>query len=601
MKSGLIIACISCLLVAPLSAEIIYVDNSATGANDGSSWTNAYTALQDALMHADAAEKPAEINVAQGVYKPDQGESQVPGDKHATFQLIDGITLKGGFAGLGQTDPNARDLHNFTTILHGDLADDDGPDFSQYHNNSQTIVASTHNENTAVLDGFTITGGFGWSGPAISCYDSNALFLDCTITHNKSAGREGGYGGGMFISGGSPTLIDCVFNANWALADGGAIWCQGRSSPNLSGCRFKNNVASVGGGLSVASDAVITNCLFENNEAQYGAGLASRYGGHPVLNNCTFYGNQSLNGASLSIGYLARGTAKNCILWNDGKEIVHDEDSSFDITYSNIKNGWPGQGNISVEPLFATPGLWVHGDDSNMPVEPNDPNAVWKEGDYHLKSQAGHWFFDPTTEPNAEGESWVLDDVTSPCIDAGDPNSLADLEPCPNGNRINMGAYGQTPEASRSTTGLLSGTRQYSFIADQSTLVQTGGFAGVHWTHAIEGQFTLNVDLDTCTASFSLMDADAMNPEFPDHVLDPNTALNMTGLTGTINQDGSVSFLGQAANEVTVDLRLTLQEDMLHLVGFTTPPPGSADFFILELDAMASPIGNNRSGTSDGD
>jgi len=219
-----------CLLALPLSAEIIYVDNSATGTNDGSSWTNAYTTLQDALLDADTAEKPAEIKVSQGIYKPDQGENQVSGDQHATFQLIDGITLKGGFAGLGQTDPNARDLHDFATILHGDLADDDGPNFSQYHNNSQTIVTSTHNRNTAILDGFTITGGLGWSGPAISCYDSNALFLNCTITNNKSAGREGGYGGGMFISGGSPTLIDCLFNANWAQANGGAIWCQGRST-----------------------------------------------------------------------------------------------------------------------------------------------------------------------------------------------------------------------------------------------------------------------------------------------------------------------------------------------------------------------------------
>jgi L-ascorbate metabolism protein UlaG (beta-lactamase superfamily) len=64
------------------------------------------------------------------------------------------------------------------------------------------------------------------------------------------------------------------------------------------------------------------------------------------------------------------------------------------------------------------------------------------DGDYHLKSQAGRW--DPASQ------SWVKDDVTSPCIDAGDPNSPVGQEPEPNGGRINMGAYGGTKEASKS-------------------------------------------------------------------------------------------------------------------------------------------------------
>jgi hypothetical protein len=72
----------------------------------------------------------------------------------------------------------------------------------------------------------------------------------------------------------------------------------------------------------------------------------------------------------------------------------------------------------------------------------NDPNAVWIDGDYHLKSQAGRW--------NPNSESWVMDDVTSPCIDAGDPNMPVGDEPEPNGGRINMGAYSGTAEASMS-------------------------------------------------------------------------------------------------------------------------------------------------------
>jgi len=70
------------------TSKVIYVDNDATSANDGSSWENAYLYLQDALADANFAEKPVEIRVAQGIYKPDQGAFQITGDREATFRLI---------------------------------------------------------------------------------------------------------------------------------------------------------------------------------------------------------------------------------------------------------------------------------------------------------------------------------------------------------------------------------------------------------------------------------------------------------------------------------------------------------------------------------
>jgi len=389
--------------------------------------------------------------------------------------------------------------------------------------------------------------------------------------------------------------MNCQFHANWAQAEGGGLWCQSKSSPTLSDCLFRGNVAKVGGGLSVAEgQPVITNCIFEHNEAEYGAGLASRYMGHPLVSHCTFSGNQSPNGAALYIGYLSLGTVKNCILWNHGREIVNDEDSSFDITFSGIKGHWPGQGNIDVDPLFAVPGHWVHSNDPNLPVESNDPNAVWVSGDYHLKSKAGRWILKRPVEPNSASGSWVFDDVTSPCIDAGDPNMPVTLEPSPNGGIVNMGAYGQTEEASKSALDLVSGASQYRFISNQSTLVQTGGFAGVNWTHVVEGHFVIDVDLNAGTAAFLQVDANAMDQDFPDRVLDPNTALNMTNLTGVIDHNGSIRFSGQAANEVSVDLQITtLEQGLIHLTGRTTPPPGSADFFILTLDAHAQRMYGN--------
>ena len=97
------------------------------------------------------------------------------------------------------------------------------------------------------------------------------------------------------------------------------------------------------------------------------------------------------------------------------------------------------------DPLFAHNGYW----DPNGTQE-NPYDDFWIDGDYHLKSQAGRW------DPNSQ--SWVIDNITSPCIDADDPNSPVGDEPEPNGGVVNMGAYGGTAEASisLSITGVIA-------------------------------------------------------------------------------------------------------------------------------------------------
>jgi len=111
----------------------------------------------------------------------------------------------------------------------------------------------------------------------------------------------------------------------------------------------------------------------------------------------------------------------NNIIWDN--EIFLSDDvtaGEYEIEYNDIQGGWVGVGNIDADPRFA------------------DPDA----GDYHLKSAAGRW--DPATQ------SWVNDDVTSPCIDTGDPGFDVGDEPEPNGQRVDMGAYGGTGQASKS-------------------------------------------------------------------------------------------------------------------------------------------------------
>ena len=168
-----------------------------------------------------------------------------------------------------------------------------------------------------------------------------------------------------------------------------------------------------------------------------------------ILTNCTLTCNSAPNGNALASDEFFEAPSNvemtNCIVWGSGNEIWNDDGSSITISYSDIQGGqagvydpygvviW-GEGNIDTDPLFADPGYWVDANDPN--------NDLWVNGDYHLKSEAGRW--DPVSE------SWVIDDVTSPCIDAGDPLTPVMYEPHPRGCFINMGAYGGTEEASKS-------------------------------------------------------------------------------------------------------------------------------------------------------
>jgi hypothetical protein len=205
-----------------------------------------------------------------------------------------------------------------------------------------------------------------------------------------------------------------------------------------------------GGGIfNRRTNSTLKNCILTGNKAYgeliyIGEGGGLYAFGDTILNNCTFSGNWAHEGRAISKYSDSFLRLNNCILWNGGDEIFDliPNRITLDISYSNIQNGWEGEGNIDTDPLFADPGYWADADDPNITVEPNDPYAVWVDGDYHLKSQAGRW------DPNSQ--SWVQNDVTSPCIDAGDPNSPIGHEPFPNGGVINMGAYGGTDQASLS-------------------------------------------------------------------------------------------------------------------------------------------------------
>lgn len=303
----------------------VYVDASAGGANDGSSWNDAFTNLQDALTWKAACSALNQIWVADGVYYPDQGSGQTDNDRNATFRLIDGVALYGGFAG-GESDLNQRDPATNVTILSGDLAQDDTNTDGNHiaeswtdlqGENAHHVLFGDNVGNGAVVDGFTITGGntdgsgggmlLQNSGPTLNAiifrgnqardggglysYLSSPLLTDVTFHSNHGTA----FGGGMSTrDAGTASLNAVVFDGNRAGESGGGI-DNNTSSPNLTNVTFRNNTAgSLAGGANVWNSQVsFTGVTFHNNQAGKGGAVRQGGGSTATYTNTTFSGNQA--------------------------------------------------------------------------------------------------------------------------------------------------------------------------------------------------------------------------------------------------------------------------------------------------------------------
>ena len=127
---------------AAQAGTVVYVDDDGPDGGDGTSWVSAYRFLQDALAFAASpGNGVGEVRVGQGLYLPDRDEANPDGtgDRQGTFQLVNGVAMRGGYAGLGAPDPDERDTALYTSVLSGDLGLDDGPDFSNNSENAYKV------------------------------------------------------------------------------------------------------------------------------------------------------------------------------------------------------------------------------------------------------------------------------------------------------------------------------------------------------------------------------------------------------------------------------------------------------------------------------
>jgi len=334
--AAVVAACVVMLTAATAHAQtILRVDASSTDpAPDGATWPKSFTHLQDALAAAAGIASPAtpvRIWVAKGTYMPDGGRipdggAHIPGsaDRIATFQLVNDVVIEGGYAGIGEPVPDARIVGSYETILSGDLAGDDSPDFANNDENGYHVVTGTETDQTAVLDGVTITAGnaidlnfpFNAGGGMYNVGGSSPTLSNCTFSGNRAGFAGGGgmyntdgsspmltnctfdgntatqYGGGVYNSSSSPTLTDCTFSGNTAASRGGGMF-NTFSSPTLTNCTLNANMASQGGGVFNidGSNSMLTDCMFSVNTASDGGGMFNFEGSSPTLTDCTFSNN----------------------------------------------------------------------------------------------------------------------------------------------------------------------------------------------------------------------------------------------------------------------------------------------------------------------
>lgn len=229
----------------------------------------------------------------------------------------------------------------------------------------------------------------GYGDGGIYCYDySSPCFTNCTLCDNSGRGVS-------CFQYSSPTFANCTVTSNWANSYGGGVGCWSNSSPTFTNCTINGNSADDGGGISCTenSSPTFTNCILSGNYATYsGGGVNSSFSSSPIFTNCTLCGNSAYyDGGGVYCSSQASPSFINCILWaNTPEQIFLSYGSSAQVTYSDVQDGWPGTGNINVDPLFV---------DAEV-------------GDYHIL-------------------------VGSPCIDAGDPDSPLD----PDSTIADIGAF----------------------------------------------------------------------------------------------------------------------------------------------------------------
>ncbi len=349
---------VRCFYTESTAPGTLYVDDSAPPGGNGASWPTAMKDLQDALALADCSGgSVTEIRVGQGVYTPDRAT----GDRDASFPLVGGVTVLGGYAGINAPNPNARDPALYVTTLTGDLAGNDQPGFVNYEENSRHVVFGQGVQGVCILDGLTITGGnadgpgfLTDEGGGVEAIGSAVEIRDCRVLACSANFAGAGLRG---RDAASIHAMDTLVEGNRVPATGtGAAGLGGTlgSTATLERCTIRANTGNVGAGMSIAfgSTGTVRDCLFEDNVAgQLGGALRTFLNATTTIDRCVFrnntanltspqsgYGGAIANYGSPEGGVLSTMTVSNCLFVGNtaavGGGALHNDQSGI----ANIRN-----------------------------------------------------------------------------------------------------------------------------------------------------------------------------------------------------------------------------------------------------------------------
>lgn len=351
--------------------DVIHVDQAASGAYSGLTWTDAFTDVQDAL--AWALSGPADIWVAEGTYTPGD-------ERDDAFHLMHHVGLYGGFpTGGGDGTFEARDWRAYPTALSGEIGVSGDRSDNCYH-----VLVGRSVDQTARVDGFHVTRGSADVIPWLS-----PVRVTCE--------GDTDYGGGLCLFSSEPVLTRLTFSDNHAQRGGAAVLSE--SSPILANVEFLGNQAGANGGAlhAIDSEVDLINAMFAGNHAGSSGGAMWNEGSSLVLLNASLSGNHAAAGGVASNESETVLHATNAVIWGNASDVAPDiasgPSSKVILDYSLVEGGCPAGAVCeevrNVDPDFLSDpgpggdGVWGTADDDlgDLRLQPVSPAIDAGDGD----------------------------------------------------------------------------------------------------------------------------------------------------------------------------------------------------------------------------
>jgi predicted outer membrane repeat protein len=449
----LLLTCVICLsTIQGWSQQILYVDSAATGADNGSSWANAYTQLKLALNDAHFISGPVQIQVAKGTYYPTG--NMVGSGINSTFLIYrDNIKIYGGYP----TGGGSRDIANNPVYLDGNINNPASNADNSYH---VMVISSITLADSVIVDGFTFRNGnarlrdtYDYSGPevwksygaalviqgnsngpkvrvqnchfvnnraldnggAIVVLHLNAIIENCVFTNNNA----GTAGGAIYQEGGKLTILQSRFMGNSA-AYGGAIRKENAPFLSVKNSVFSRNTSNNTGAamsLFAGNDTLVNNLFIQNkdNSTVGGGAICLSAGNYTVVNN-TFYADTTAGRGGAIRLEAATGAAKlqNNIFYKCNAASGNDVYNDAGMPYTELNN------SFSTNPGFVNEAFPTGADD------------LWNTADDGLA------LYFSSAAAN-QGDATGLDDILPTTDLAGNARII--------GGTIDLGAYESTAAA----------------------------------------------------------------------------------------------------------------------------------------------------------